>query len=687
MSPRNFLTELKRRKVYGVAVAYVVVAWLLIQVATQTFPFFGVPNWAIRLAILLLIVGFPLALILSWAFELTPEGVKLAGDSAGQTVDHKASRKLIAVIAIFASLALGMFLFRLSRPAPVPDPADVVAVQSTSAIPAKSIAVLPFENLSASQENGFFADGVQDEILTDLARIADLKVISRTSVMQYRSGAARNVRAIAQALGVAYLLEGSVQRAEGKVRVNAQLIDARSDKHLWAQTYDRDLADVFTIQTEIAKTIANQLRIRLSPSEAAEIGRPPTADIAAFDPYTRAKTLLVSASLGVGKVEYLQAVDLLNQAIERDPGFFLAYCQLVHAHAELYFYNFDHTPARRALADAALQNAMRLRPEAGETHLARAEYLYRCNLEYDGARAELAMAAQALPNSSRVFALTGFIDRRQGRWEDAIRNLEKALQLDPRNLSILQQIAAIYPFLRRFEDEALAADRVLALDPTDPGTRISRAFVQLELRANLQPYRDTVHAILAENPDAGEEIASESFAVAWYERNGAEAQRAAAAIPADGAGSNAVRFPRAWFEGLAARLQGDTAAAQEAFSRARTLVEREVQERPDYGPPLCVLGLIDALLGRKEDAIREGRRAVELLPTEKDSINGSHLVMYLAIIYACTGEKDLAISQIDELLRKPGDGSYGDFRLNPFWDPLRGDPRFEKLVASLAPKD
>ena len=685
MNPRNFLTELKRRKVYGTAVAYAVIAWLLIQIATQTFPFFNVPNWATRLVILLLIVGFPLALVLSWAFELTPEGVKRVQNDTGRFGVHRTSRKFIAVTAIFASVALGMFLFRVSRPQP--DPPVEIPNQALNNISEKSIAVLPFENLSSDPENAFFTDGVQDEILTDLARIADLKVISRTSVMQYKSGAARNVRAIAQALGVAYLLEGSVQRAEGKVRVNAQLIDARSDKHLWAQTYDRDLADVFTIQTEIAKTIADQLRIRLSPSEAAEIGRPPTADIAAFDPYTRAKTLLVSASLGVGKVEYLQAVDLLNQAIERDPGFFLAYCQLVHAHAELYFYNFDHTPARRALADAALQNAMRLRPEAGETHLARAEYLYRCNLEYDGARAELAMAAQALPNSSRVFALTGFIDRRQGRWEDAIRNLEKALQLDPRNLSILQQIAAIYPFLRRFEDEALAADRVLALDPTDPGTRISRAFVQLELRANLQPYRDTVHTILAENPDAGEEIASESFAVAWYERNGAEALRAAAAIPADGAGSNALRFPHAWFEGLAARLQGDTAAAQEAFSRARTLVEREVQERPDYGPPLCVLGLIDAMLGRKEDAIREGRRAVELLPTEKDSINGSHLVMYLAIIYACTGEKDLAVSQIDELLRKPGDGSYGDFRLNPFWDPLRGDPRFEKLVASLAPKD
>lgn len=685
MNPRNFLTELKRRKVYGVAVAYAIVAWLLIQIATQTFPFLNIPNWTTRLVILLLVVGFPVALVLSWAFELTPEGVKRARDGEYQSVGRGTSRKLIAVIAIFASLAVGMFLFRVTRPQSA-SPEDITN-QALNAISAKSIAVLPFENLSANPENAFFADGVQDEILTDLARVADLKVISRTSVMQYKSGAARSARAIAQALGVAHLLEGSVQRIGGKVRVNAQLIDARNDTHLWAQTYDRELADLFAIQTEIAKTIAGQLRAKLSPTEKTELERSPTTDIAAFDLYTRAKTLLVSASLGVGKVEYLQAVELLDRAIERDPKFFFAYCQLVHAHAELFFYNFDKSPARRALAETALQNAARLRPEAGETHLARAEYLYRCYLDYDRARTELATAAQALPNSSRVFALTGFIDRRQGHWENAINNMERALELDPRNFSILQQIGATYPFLRRFQDEALAVDRLLALDPADPGVRITRAFVELELRGNLQPYRDTVHAILAENSDATEEVASEWFAVTWYERNGADATRASAAIPAEGAGSNAVRFPRAWYEGLAARLRGDTAAAQEAFSRARTLIEHDVQERPDDGPPLCVLGLIDAMLGRKEDAIREGRRAVELLPTEKDSINGSHLVMYLAIIYAATGEKDPAVDQLNVLLSKPGDGSYGDFRLNPFWDPLRGHPRFEKLVASLAPKD
>jgi serine/threonine-protein kinase len=561
-------------------------------------------------------------------------------------------------------------------------------VGSLEKIPFKSIAVLPFENLSTNSQNAFFAEGVQDEILTNLARIADLKVISRTSVMQYKAGVARNVRTIGQALGVAHLLEGSVQRAAGKVRINAQLIDARNDSHLWAQTYDRDASDIFAIQSEIASTIAEQLQARLSPSEKAEIERRPTSDDAAFALYTQGKTLLVSAvSTDPEKATFLHASDLLNQAVIRDPNFFAAYCELVHANAELYFYNFDHTPARLALTEAALENAVRLRPDAGETHLAQAEYLYRCHLKYDRARAELALAARALPNNSRVYALTAFIDRRQGRWEEAIRNFEKALEVDPRNYVVLGQISSSYPYLRRPREEAAALDRLLSLNPNDTGVRVSRAFVDLEARANLQPYRDTVHAILLENPDGAEDIASEWFAASWYERNAAEATRAAAAMSAEGAGSNAVRFPKAWYEGLAARLRGERALAQEAFLRARAVAEHDVQERPEYGPPLGVLGMIDAMLGRKEDAIREGSRAVELLPVERDTINGSQLLMHLAMIYAAAGEKDLAIEKLRALLSKPGDGSYGDFRLNPFWDPLRGDPRFEELVASLAPKD
>jgi TolB-like protein/class 3 adenylate cyclase/Flp pilus assembly protein TadD len=550
----------------------------------------------------------------------------------------------------------------------------------------KSIAVLPFENLSADPENAFFADGMQDEILTDLGRIADLKVISRTSVMRYKAGAARDVRAIAQALGVAHLLEGSVQRAGGKVRVNAQLIDGRTDTHVWAQSYDRNLADVFSIQTEIARAIADQLQARLSTREKSELERAPTSNDEAFALYTQARTVLVSASSAdPEKDTFLHAADLLTHAIALDPDFLLAYCELVHAHAELYFYNFDHTDARRALAESALQNAIRLRPDAGETHLAHAEFLYRCLAKYDRSRAELALAARSLPNNSRIYALTGFIDRRQGNWEEAIRNLEKAVELDPQNLLSLQQIAAGYPFLRRFDDEASALDRLLVLNPKDPGLRVSRAFVELERHANLEPYREAVRQILEKNPELAEDIASEWFAVSWYDRNGAEATRATAAIPASGGGTNAIRYPKAWYEGLAARLRQDAGAAQEAFRRARVEAEKAVQERPEYGPPLSVLGLIDAMLGRRDEASKEAERATELLSVAQDSINGSSLLLNLAIVHAALGEKALAITEIQKLVSKPGDGSYGDFRLNPFWDPLRGDPGFEKIVSSMAP--
>jgi tetratricopeptide (TPR) repeat protein len=469
--------------------------------------------------------------------------------------------------------------------------------------------------------------------------------------------------------------------------VNAQLIDGRTDAHVWAQSYDRNLADVFSIQSEIARAIADQLQAQISPREKSELQRSPTSNDEAFALYTQARTILVSASSAdPEKDTFLHAADLLTRAIALDPDFLLAYCELVHAHAELYFYNFDHTDARRALAESALQNAIRLRPDAGETHLAHAEFLYRCLAKYDRSRAELALAARSLPNNSRIYALTGFIDRRQGNWEEAIRNLEKAVELDPQNLLSLQQIAAGYPFLRRFDDEASALDRLLVLNPKDPGLRVSRGFVELERHANLEPYREAVRQILEKNPELAEDIASEWFAVSWYDRNGAEATRAAAAIPASGGGTNAVRYPKAWYEGLAARLRQDAGAAQEAFGRARAEAEHAVQERPEYGPPLSVLGLIDAMLGRRDEASKEAERAAELLPVAQDSINGSSLLLNLAIVHAAIGEKALAMTEIQKLVSRPGDGSYGDFRLNPFWDPLRGDPAFEKLVSSMAPR-
>src|SRR5438094_2373063 len=385
MNARTFFTELKRRRVYSVAVAYVVVAWLLIQVATQVFPFFNIPNWIVRLVVLLAIVGFPIAVVCAWAFEMTPEGIKLEGD-IDRRITRKTGRKLTALIVIVAAVAAGVTAFRFLHSQQgieaAKQPPLAVAIES------KSIAVLPFENLSEQKANAYFADGMQDEILINHARIAGLKVISRTSVMQYKTDAQRNLRRIGQQLGVAHLLEGSVQRAANKVRVNAQLIDARNDAHLWAQTYDRDLADVFAIQSEVAKTIADQLQAKLSPSEINAIERAPTADVTAFDLYTQAKSLLLNISFSAKNLSnMLQAVDLLEKAVARDSSFFQAYCLLASAHDSIYFLGNEHTPARLAAAEAAIESASRMRPDAGETPLARAEYLYRGCRESDWALA------------------------------------------------------------------------------------------------------------------------------------------------------------------------------------------------------------------------------------------------------------------------------------------------------------
>src|SRR5438034_2187437 len=306
----------------------------------------------------------------------------------------------------------------------------------------KSIAVLPFENRSEEKANAYFTDGVQDEILTDLAKIADLKVISRTSVLQYKSGVARNLREIAQQLGVANVVEGSVQRLGNRVRVNAQLVDARNDAHLWAQTYDRDLADVFAIQSEIAKAIADQLQAKLSPNEKKAIEQPPTTDLAAFDLYSRAKDLIPSITYSAIQSEYLRrAIDLLNQALARDPSFFAAQVQLVYAHDTFYGISTDHTPERLALAEQALQAVSRLKPDAGETHLARASHLYRAYRDYDGALDELEVVRGKLPNAPEIFELTAAIARRRGAHEAGVRNFQRAAELDPRNFFTLKQLA------------------------------------------------------------------------------------------------------------------------------------------------------------------------------------------------------------------------------------------------------
>ena len=557
----------------------------------------------------------------------------------------------------------------------------------------KSIAVLPFENLSEEKANAFFAEGVQDQILANLAQIADLKVISRTSVMQYKSGAPRNLREIGQQLGVAHVVEGSVQRTANKVRVNAQLLDARTDAHLWAQTYDRDLADVFAIQSEIAKAIADQLQAKLSPNEKKAIDQPPTTDLAAFDLYSRAKSLLLTVGFsGTSDPDLLKAIELLDEAVKRDPLFFDAYCQLAWAHETLYAVSgFDHTPARLALAEAAVQAATRLRPDAAETHLARAQYLYYGLRDYAGAFAELEIARRALPNDPRLFELTGYILRRRGQQEEGLRNLERAVELDPRNFFTLQQIALSYQFLGRYAESVAALDRALAIVPDNVETRASRGLWYVCWKADTRPLHQTIDAILAEGTGAIASAADIWFWCALAERDPAAAERALVALSDTTCWiEGVINLSHSFGEGLLARTTKDEARARTAFEAARAQQEKIVQAQPDYGPALCVLGLIDAALGRKDLALDEGRRAIALTPMEKDVNNGSLVLQYFAITAAWAGDKELALQQLEAGLRAPAASlmlSYGALKLFPVWDPLRGDPRFEQIVASLAPKE
>src|SRR6266536_197036 len=563
------------------------------------------------------------------------------------------------------------------------------AADAVTGIAEKSIAVLPFENLSDEKENAYFTDGVQDEILTGLARVADLKVISRTSTMQYKkSGAELNLREIAKALGVAHVLAGSVQRAGDRVRVSAQLIDARTDTQLWGERYDRDVADVFAIESELAGKIIAQLKSKLSPQEKAAIEQKPTTDLVAHDLYIRAKTLLESAIFSTPLQEsLLEAVRLLNQAIERDPGFALAYYQLAYAQDVIYF-TIDHAPRQLAMADAAIQSLSRLRPNSGEAHLALAGHLYYGYLDYDRARQELNLAKETLPNDPLRFRMLGFIDRRQGRWAESIKNLERAAEFDPQNpaAGVLQQLANSYLCLRRYADAERVLDRAIAVSPKDSATRAFRAAIELRWHGDPHPLISTIRAIIAEDSREAKNVAQLWLEVSLCERDFDGASRALAALPIAGCYDDTVPFPRAWCEGAVAQMRGDKAAARAAFTNARTETAKLVADQPDYAEALCVLGMVDAALGHKADAIREGRRAVELLPVTKDAIIGAQLVQNLALIYAWAGEKDLAFKQLAVATGIPNYLSYGELRLHPRWDPLRGDPRFEKIVASLAPK-
>ena len=564
----------------------------------------------------------------------------------------------------------------------------VMIWKSEMATPPKAfgVAILPFESLGTEKENAFFADGVYDGVLNKLAKIANLKVISHNSVAKYRGE--RDAQEIGRALNVAYVLKGSVRRDAGRIHVTVQLTDTLNNSQVWAQEYDQDLANVFVTQSQIAQKVADRLGAEVSSTEKAAIQEPQTTDLIAYDLYLRAKGLINGIWFSTrAKEDLFQASQLLDQAVARDASFFDAYCQLAEAHDRIYFLGFDHTEARLKSSETAIQSIRNLRPDSGETHLTLGQHLYWAYQNYDGAHQELAIARRTLPNEPRIPLMAGYIDRRQGHWAKSLEEIKKALELDPRNFSILQQISLTYQALGRYKETAASLDAVLAIAPKDLATKMQRAWVDLQWRSDPKPLHTTIETVLAEDPSVAPVIVIQWLELALSERDPAAAEHALAAMPMGGCRDENIAFPNSWCEGLVARLRGDEPAARAAFTNARKQLEQIVRDQPNYAAALCALGVVNAALGNKEDAIREGERAVALTPPTQSAIDGAMFIQYLAVIYAWTGDKDHAIQRLTEAVKLPGSHvTYGHLRLNPLWDPLHGDPRFEAIIASLAPK-
>jgi len=678
MNPDNFFAELKRRNVYKVAIAYVVVGWALAQGIAQVFPVFDAPNWIVRLIVVLIVIGFPITLIFAWAFEITPEGLKRTEDADAMPPSSRPSNRAWIYI-VFVGAAVSLSLFFLGR--------YTAGNRTTASNDKKSIAVLPFASLSANKNDAYFADGVQDQILTNLAKVSDLKVISHTSVRQYKTGAERNMREIGRQLGVAYIMEGSVQRARDRLRINAQLIDARTDTHVWAETYDRTAADLFAIQSELAESIVTQLKAKLSPQQKAEIEERPTQDLDAFELYLQAKAIIDSYINATDvRAALLQALKSLDDAIQRDPNFVSAYCYAARANDLLFFFDLDPSPERISLADAAVKAALRLRPDSAEAHFARGDYYFRCLRDYDRAQEELAIARPGLPNSTPFFILSGYINRRRNHFADAERDFSTAFALDPRNPNAYNLLADTYVLERRFPEAVHVYDNVLAAGEQVPIVRFRRASCTLWGTGNTRPLRD----VLAKFPDmefAGGQTPARAW-MAMLEGNYDEAERVLAASPRQDFQDIdfSFYFPKSWYQAMIARAKGDSVRATAAFRECREILAQRLIVKPEHARTIAVLAQVDAGLGEKDLAVREAQHAIDLMPISKDIYDGALVLEGLAQVCAWSGDRDRAIELVQKLVSMPGYTNYARLKLHPLWSPLRGDPRFEKIVASLAPK-
>jgi TolB-like protein/Tfp pilus assembly protein PilF len=677
MNFRQFFAELERRNVYKVAVAYVVAGWALSQGIAQVLPVFDIPNWIIRLLVVLIIIGFPTAVACAWAFEITPEGLKRTED-VDLTAPHRIHGPWIYIVLIGVAVSISLFfLGRYTAPTGL-----------ASADRNKSIAVLPFATLSDDQDDAYFADGVQDQILTNLAKVSDLRVISHTSVRQYKTGAERNMREIGRQLGVAYIMEGSVQRARDRLRINATLIDARRDTHVWAETYDRSAADLFAIQSELAQSIVTQLKAKLSPQQRAAIEERPTQDLDAFELYIQAKAVVDSYINATDvRAALLQALKSLDEVIKRDPNFVSAYCYIARANDLLYFFDLDPTPDRVLLAENAVNKALKLRPDSAEAHFARADYLFRCLRDYDRALEELAVARPGLPNSSPFFILSGYINRRRNHFAEAERDFATAFAIDPRNPNAYNLLADTYVLERRFPKVVHVYDNVLAAGEDVPIVHFRRASSIQSGTGDIGPLRDVLKKF-PEMEFAGGQTPARCW-IAMLNGDYVKAEKFLADSPLKDFQDIdfSFYFPKLWYEAMIAREKGDSEKATAAFRECREILTRRLTVKPEHARTIAVLAQVDAGLGQKDLAVQEAQHAIDLMPTSKDIYDGALVLEGLVQVYTWSGDRDHAIELLQKLLTMPGYTNYGRLKLHPLWAPLRGDARFEKIVNSLAPKD
>ncbi len=655
----GFFAEVKRRKVYRVAVAYIIVEGGIIQIASAVFPAWELPNWSQRLVIVLLLSGFPIALILAWAFDVTPQGIKTTPTIAVPGAHRRRNVIMLVATGVIISAAAGFFLL----PRAIARKLD------------KSIAVLPFENLSDDKANAFFADGMQDDILTNLSKIGDLKVISRTSVMGYR-GKTANVREIGKQLGVSNILEGSVRRSGNKVRVNVQLIDANSDEHIWASDYDRDVTDVFAIQTDLAQKITDALQAKLSPAEKSRLERKPTENGEAYLAFVQAHNLQ-DAMEDLEKLK--QSEQLYERAIQLDPMFALAIAR--YSQLESWIVHiFERTTERREKARSLAQRALQLQPDLPEAHLAMGFSLYYGDNDFEAALKEFEIAQRDLPNEAEGYFALGAIQRRLGKWPESTANLEKAASLNPKDSWVFQNLAFNYQMLRNFDAANRTIDRGLKVNPGGLGL--------WEIKSKLAV--EQAFQAVKSMPMTNEEklrIAGARADVFLLERKYQEGLREAESL-SDGllAGIPAALCAKYYLVGFARKALHDEAGARAALLKAKELLEAQLKQSPDSPDLRIQLAKVLAYLGEKDAALNEARRAAEILPETKDAFGGPEITAGVAEVCGIVGENDRAIELLDGLLGRPSALTVQILKLSPAWDSLRSDPRFQALIDKYSAK-